>query len=130
MIALDTNVLVRVLVDDPDAARQCTAARRLVAAADTLWLPLIVTAETLWVLHRSYKLPKPAIAAALGELLAHPRYRLESEALLRAALAHFIASPIEFGDALALASSEAAGALLHSFDRKLGKLPGAQALAA
>ena len=28
MLAADTNVLVRILIDDPDAPRQCAAARR------------------------------------------------------------------------------------------------------
>ena len=41
--AIDTNVLVRVLVQDPTAAAQCAAARRVVAEASASGEPLLVT---------------------------------------------------------------------------------------
>lgn len=37
MIAIDTNILVRILVDDQDAAHQCMNARALMAEASRVW---------------------------------------------------------------------------------------------
>ncbi len=42
-IAIDTNVLVRILVQDPSAPGQCAAARRLVAGAAAAGEPLLVS---------------------------------------------------------------------------------------
>ena len=41
--AIDTNVLVRVLVQDPTAAAQCAAAKRMVATAAASGEPLLIT---------------------------------------------------------------------------------------
>ena len=53
-IAIDTNVLVRILVQDPTAPNQCAAARRLVTDATAAGEPLLVSLcallETEWVL--------------------------------------------------------------------------------
>jgi predicted nucleic-acid-binding protein len=53
-IGIDTNVLVRVFVQDPTAHEPCTAARRLVTDATAAGEPLLVSLcallETEWVL--------------------------------------------------------------------------------
>ena len=60
--AIDTNVLVRVLVQDPTAAAQCAAAKRVVADASASGEPLLVTLcvllETEWVLRSRYKVDR------------------------------------------------------------------------
>ena len=64
--AIDPNVLVRVLVrvlvQDPRAAVQCAAARRVVAEAAASCQPLLVTLcallETEWVLRSRYKVDR------------------------------------------------------------------------
>ncbi|MEY3807820.1 MAG: hypothetical protein RI893_796 [Pseudomonadota bacterium] len=38
MIAIDTNILVRVLVNDPKAEEQCRLARELMAAHGDVWV--------------------------------------------------------------------------------------------
>lgn len=51
MIAIDTNVLVRILVEDPDAPEQCQQARNLVlSASEPVWIAQIVLVEAVWVL--------------------------------------------------------------------------------
>ena len=42
MIAIDTNVLVRVLVNDPKAVEQCQLARELMTANGDAWVCRIV----------------------------------------------------------------------------------------
>lgn len=42
MIAVDTNVLVRVLADDPGQPQQVAAARALVSEAGRVFVPTVV----------------------------------------------------------------------------------------
>ena len=71
MIGIDTNVLVRFLVDDdPD---QNAAARRFMLARtadDPAFVSAIALAETVWLLHRQMKFPMHQIVDMLRSLLA------------------------------------------------------------
>ena len=71
MIALDTNVLVRYLVED-DAAQSARAAKRITSASqsgDELFVSTLVLCEVAWVLVVAYKVPKTELAGALRQLL-------------------------------------------------------------
>lgn len=57
MIAIDTNVLVRVVIDEPGETVQITAARALVADVRNVFVSQVVLVETVWVLERAYHLP-------------------------------------------------------------------------
>ncbi|MDD1617783.1 MAG: PIN domain-containing protein, partial [Methylococcaceae bacterium] len=61
MIAIDTNVLVRALVDDSDAIEQCQQARDLILQHGDVWVCRIVLIETVWVLERAYDFTKEQI---------------------------------------------------------------------
>lgn len=65
MIAIDTNVLVRVLVDEPGQPVQVTAARALVSDAGEVFVLLVVLVETVWVLESAYGLPKSDVLHTL-----------------------------------------------------------------
>ena len=70
MIALDTNVLVRYLVED-DVKQSALAAaliNRTLANDAYLFVSDIVVCETVWVLSVSYKTPRKQIAAVLRGL--------------------------------------------------------------
>lgn len=71
MIALDTNVLVRFLVEDDRA--QAERARALLKSAvegsQPLFVSDVVLCELIWVLERSYKFQRQQIRAALELLL-------------------------------------------------------------
>ncbi len=54
MIAADTNVLVRILADDPGQPAQVEAARGLASQAKQVFIPLVVQVETVWVLESGY----------------------------------------------------------------------------
>jgi predicted nucleic-acid-binding protein len=62
-LALDTNIVLRCLVDDEP--RQTAAARALAREADALFVSLPALCEVVWVLVRGYKLPRTSIADAL-----------------------------------------------------------------
>lgn len=61
-VALDTNVLVRLLVnDDPAQAEQ---AAELIDSSPACFVPITVALELEWVLRGAYKLPREAVITA------------------------------------------------------------------
>lgn len=125
MRAVDTNVLLRMLLRDDAAQLQAADA----FAAGGAWIPLLVLAETAWVLQaRGWR--KPVIAAAVEMLLRHETLAVEDPERVGRALAQFRLHPgVEFADCLILESARDSGHLpLGTFDRRLGRLPGAMRL--
>ena len=127
MHAIDTNVLVRLLVrDDP---RQLDAAEKFIAKG--AWVSHVVLVETLWVLDAVYERSAGQVVAAVERLLAHAELTLQDTDVVAAALRQFRAKPtLGFSDCLALEVARKAGHVpLGTFDRQLGKVPGAHRLA-
>jgi predicted nucleic-acid-binding protein len=126
MLAVDTNVLVRLLArDDPVQASAADA-----AIAKGAWVSHLVLAEAMWVLDAVYERTAQQLIAALDLLLAHETLVLQDADAVAAALAQFRAKPaLGFSDCLVLEIARKAGHLpLATFDRALGKLAGAQCL--
>ena len=112
MIAVDTNVLVRLLTgDDP---KQAAAARSLFAAGP-IWIAKTVILETGWVLRSLYGFEESAVHDALTRLLGLENVHTEDEPSVAAALALMVHG-IEFADAMHL-SSRPPGAVFFSFDQ-------------
>lgn len=126
MIAVDTNVLLRALVDDENATQQCTAARQLVQAAGSVTISSAVFLETMWTLSRSFGYTRAKVAHVADLLLRHPKYRIQDTDLFAAANARFASTNIDFADAVALEHATSKAATLRTFDRKLGRHKGAQ----
>ncbi|MBL6751122.1 MAG: type II toxin-antitoxin system VapC family toxin [Nevskia sp.] len=126
MRAVDTNLLVRLLARDD--ARQLDAAERFVSKG--AWVSQLVLAETLWVLDAVYGRTASQIALAVEMLLKHEQLSLQDEDVVGAALARFRERPsLGFSDCLVLETARKAGHLpLGTFDRRLGRLDGAQRL--
>ena len=89
MLAVDTNVLVRLIARD-DAA-QVRAAEEFVAKG--AWVSHLILAETIWVLDSVYELPRERIATAVDMLLNHQELTLQDADVVRAALLHFQRHP-------------------------------------
>lgn len=87
-IAIDTNVLVRLLVRDDEA--QFAAACRLVTDAAQARQPILIMLcallETEWVLRSRYKLDKTAISGAFARLLESGDVEFEHEPTVEEAL--------------------------------------------
>ena len=114
-LALDTNVLVRLLVnDDPVQAEKAAA---LIDSSAACFVPITVSLELEWVLRGAYKLPRHAVISAFEGLLAIRHLHLEQEELVRRAL-EWHRQGMDFADALHHARSEGCDALI-SFDRQL-----------
>ncbi len=85
MPALDTNVLVRYLVQDDSG--QLAAARRLigrcVSEGQSLFVPVTVTLELEWVLRASFGYAKDEVLQALSNLFSAAELTFESERALK-----------------------------------------------
>ena len=106
MIAVDTNVLVRILVDDPGAAPQMQSARALLEKSEALYVPQIVQVETVWVLESAYGFDKTAICKILDHLLHHPQFQLQAVDSFASAVSLFRKHSADFSDCLILTESD------------------------
>jgi len=123
MIAIDTNVLVRIIVEDVGQAEQTKIARELAKTAQKIYLTQIVQVETTWVLAKVYKLNKPDLIAVLGHLLENPAFVLQNLESFQTALGLFRQSQADFADCLILVESQHVQTTLYTFDKRLGKHP-------
>ena len=124
MRAVDTNLLVRLLVRDD--VGQVNAAEKFIA--NGAWVSQLVLVVTLWVLDAVYDCRPEQIAVAVERLLAHSSLTLQDADVVTAALEQFSNRPaLGFADCLVLEIARKAGHLpLGTFDRQLAKLEGAQ----
>jgi len=125
VIAVDTNVLVRILVDEPSQPQQVTAARALASKAGEVFVPLVVLVELVWVLDGAYGLSKSDIVRTLEHLLGNAAFALEREPSCGTALELYRASNADYSDCLILAECQARTLPLHTFDKRLARLAGA-----
>ena len=76
MIAIDTNVLLRYLLDDD--AKQSKKASAIITGSDNVLITDIVLTETIWTLKgRKYKLDKESIIKVINTLFAEPNIIFE-----------------------------------------------------
>lgn len=129
MIAIDTNVLVRVVVDDPDAPDQCQQARELLLTHGSAWITEIVLIETVWVLESAYRFSKTEILNVIERIRENPALEFEVMDRLDTALVLYRNSNADFADVLILAAATQQQVILYTFDRKLARLDGTQRVA-
>lgn len=128
MISIDTNVLVRLLVNDPSEPEQNQLARSLVKTAGQVFVSQIVQVETVWVLESAYNFEKAQVLTVLSAMSSKQSLLLQHAEHFALALEQFANSNAGFADCLILAESQQEQLELWTFDRKLGKLQGAQRL--
>ncbi len=127
MAAVDTNVLVRLLLDDDE--EQGRAARALQRSHAPLFVPHVVLAETAWVLVSVYGFSREKLRALIEMLVDTEGLVLQEPEVVQAALAAFGSSRADFSDCLILAVTQRAGmSPLATFDEKLAALPGTRRL--
>lgn len=132
-IAIDTNVLVRLLVRDDEA--QYVAARRLVDEAAAHEEPVLILLgallETEWVLRSRYKLDKASIAAAFSAMMESADVEFEHLPTVEEALYVWVQYPAaDFADCLLTARAAHLGRRRFlTFDAGAARLPGGELLA-
>jgi predicted nucleic-acid-binding protein len=131
VIALDTNVLVRYLVED-DAKQTRVAAsliERVVETEESLFVSDIVVCETVWVLSYSYRFSRSEIARVLQDLFRARRLAFASSDQLIRALAAYASGKGDFSDYLIREQALAAGYdQVGTFDKALFREAGFVAL--
>lgn len=126
MLAVDTNVLVRLVARDN--AAQVRAAEEFVTKS--AWVSHLVLAEALWVLDSIFELSRDQVALAVEMLLNHRDLTLQDADVVTAALGHFRRrSAVSFSDCLILEIARKAGHLpVATFDRDFARLDDVQRL--
>ncbi len=127
MRAIDTNVLVRLIVRDDE--KQTRAAESFVEKG--AWISHLALAEATWVLASVYDKDPLDIAHAVEMLTQHKSLTIQDADVVALALTHFRRRPsLGFSDCLLLEIARRAGHLpLGTFDRDLARLPDSERLA-
>lgn len=126
MIALDTNVVLRLIVEDD--AGQLAEARRLLAAAEADGEPCLLTdvvlCEIEWVLLSAYGARKADVLAAVQALAGESLFAFEDRTRLLRALDAYQRGRGDLSDALLGQAAAALGArTTYTFDRALAGDP-------
>jgi len=124
MKALDANILIRFLVKDDE--RQSKKVYILLKQAEEekieFYVPLLVLIEIIWVLESAYDISRDDIIESIGELLAMPILKFESQDIIRQSLNYSMRSKINLSDILIACSAKNSGCeRVVTFDKKVSK---------
>jgi len=122
MISFDTNLVVRLMVEDDE--RQAKVARSILDNAvehgEKVLVTDIVLSELEWVLDSAYQVPRLRLLAAIQRLAADNRFIFEDQERLANALARYQNGTGDLSDyLLGLASRKAGASTTYTFDRAL-----------
>ena len=120
MTTFDTNVIVRVLVED-DPLQSALALRhwQQALAADGVFVPKIVLIEVIWVLSRAYRFARAQIADVVSLMLRTEGVSVEDAPQAHAALFAYKHGNADLSDYLILETARKFAALpVHTFDRR------------
>src|SRR5450432_2161667 len=119
MIGLDTNVMVRYIMQDD--SKQSSLATRIVeslSAESPGFVPLVAIVELGWVLSSAYDLNRDQLVAAFEALLRTKELVVERGETVWKALRRFRQANGDFGDCLISCSAVTAGCTkTMTFDR-------------
>lgn len=123
MIALDTNVLVRMLVEDD--RRQARVIEETVSWAEKNSVPVLILSEvlveTVWVLESVYQCSREEIVKFLQTLVVTPTFSFADPQVIRRAI-HEYKKGGDFADLIIVnQAKEHQVKTLLSFDKKLQK---------
>ena len=131
MPTLDTNVLIRYLVqDDPKQAR--AAEKFIIQFANseaTLFIPISVTLESEWVLRSVYLFSKESIIEVFISLLETREMQFQDEASVERAIFLFREHNVDFADCLHVATAFTHDYLpMMSFDKQASRVEGIEVI--
>ncbi len=130
MIALDTNVLVRFLVqDDPAQAQVAGEVMGRLTDENPGFIAREVLVELVWVLGRAYGFGRSDIAAAIDGLLSSTELVVEEGDMVGGIVERYRVEGFGFADLMIAAAAQRVDATeLVTFDRKAARLPGVRLL--
>ena len=126
MIGLDTNVLVRyIMQDDAKQAAKATTLIESLSAAAPGFVTLVSIVELVWVLSSCYDLTRAQVAQALEVILRSKQLIVDQAEHVVRALRAFNAGTADFADCLIERTAAAAGcAQTMTFDSAAAKTAG------
>ena len=128
MIGLDTNVLVRyVMQDDPRQSPRATRLMDSLTPQAPGFVSLVVMVELVWVLKSNYGLERSQVATVLGTLLRGKEVVIDRAEIVAQALQRFASTGADLADALIERLAAAAGCeATFTFDAGAVKSAGMQ----
>ena len=110
MIGLDTNVLVRyIMQDDPKQSAKASKLIESLSVEEPGFVPVVAVVELVWVLESSFGLARAQVAKALDALLRTKQLILDQAEQVSKALRAFSAGPADFADCLIERTAASAG---------------------
>ena len=124
MIGLDTNVLVRYVVQDD--IEQADAAARLIESRCTAQSPgyisVPVLMELVWVLAGTYRYERRIVASVIRQFLRTVEFMVEDRDIAWSALHEFETGAADFADCLIAHRNHARGCTqTYTFDRSAAR---------
>ena len=126
MIGLDTNVLVRyIMQDDPKQSPKATRLIERLTSDEPGFVPLVAVVELVWVLSSSYGLNRDQLSEALDLLLRSKELIIDRADLVLLAQRGFAQGGADFADCLIERIARAQGcSATMTFDAGAVKLAG------
>ena len=131
MVAIDTNVLLRYVVDDGDPQRKLAIAciDQRCSPASPAFVSLIVLVEFVWVLTRLLKRNRADIITVVTDLVDNEHLRFEHVAAVETVIEDYAQGRADFADCLIAAMARANGASpTLTFDTDAAREPGFELL--
>jgi predicted nucleic-acid-binding protein len=101
MYALDTNIIVRYIVqDNKEQARKATCVIEGLTADDRVFISCIVLCEVFWVLRTTYKIPREECAKTLKRIISVASFDIEYMECSAKALKNYEKGQADFSDYL------------------------------
>lgn len=110
MIGLDTNVIVRyVMQDDPTQSQKAARLIEAFSAESPGFVPLVVVVEFVWVLTSCYELTREQVAAAIDGILHAKEFVVDRMEQIAQALRVYGSGSADFADCLIERGATSAG---------------------
>jgi len=127
MIGLDTNMIVRLIVED-DLVQSERAAHFIESNCTSErpgFINRVTLCETVWVLKTGYGFDREKIAAVIKRITEALHFVVEDREHVQRALDRFERAAVDFADALVAEVNRAHGcSATATFDRKAARLSG------
>ena len=120
-IVIDTNLLIRYLVNDDNRKAQIvdTLLKKAGKGDIQILMPSIVVAELVCVLESFYKMETAEIADLVDSILNTPGLTVSDDSIIRSALKRYRTRGVDLVDAWIAAFAQEKGAgEIHTFDKK------------
>jgi len=124
MKGVDTNILVRFLVGDDEiqSKKVYKLFKKAESKNDTLFVPLLVVLELIWVLESAYKISRKEIVESISDMILMPIFKFEHQTAIQQ-FTHFARSNnYDLSDLIIAYSAKKQGCeSVFTFDKKASR---------